>query len=177
MLVCQKCGQNLVDGTRFCTNCGEYVASTAQNNIQAEPAATIPSEPVTTYTAPVTPVQPAYNNIVTPPPAPPVSGGTKAKGFVGMGLSISSIFGAIIALLYSLIALSSYDYDLSYAFGGVSFVFALIFLALAIPGLVLSSSARNAGFENGATKAGKVLGLISVIFCGVAVVFSLAAFA
>lgn len=175
MLVCHKCGQTLADGTRFCTTCGEYVAGTTQNEVQTQPTETIPTEVFNPNTA-STVVQPTYDNLATQPPAPHVSAGTKVKGFIGMGLSITAIIGAVIALLYSLIALSSSDYDLNYALGGFSIFFALLFLAFAIPGLILSSSARNAGFKSGATKAGKVLGLISVIFCGVAIIFSLASF-
>ncbi len=159
MLICQKCGQTLMDGTRFCTNCGTAVEYVNQQVNQAQP----------TYTATAQPVPPAYNA------APTITPGTRVKGFVGMGLAIEGIFGAFIAFIYSIIALSTYDYNVSEGFAAITIFLCFIQLATSIAGFVLSNISRNSGFANAATMVGKILGLIAIILCGISFFFAIIA--
>lgn len=153
MFVCKSCGEKFDTPVKFCNQCGSSA-------IEAEAAPVYTSEPVYTYSAPVTPAS--------------SSPAGKILGIISMVCGISGIIFAAIAFIMSCVALDSY-----YPEGpaGMAMVYALFFVLFGIAGMVLGSMSKNKGFTGSMATVGKVLGLVSVILCGVAFFFSLFALA
>ncbi len=166
MYICPNCKAEHEQLFAFCSVCGNKMD--ASNVVIEEPAAQpIAEQPVAEPQAPIyqQPIeQPIYQQpMYQQPPVPHnIDGKLKAKGFVGMGLSIGGVVMAAIGFLYTAITI---------AVPVAGFMFGLIFSMFALPlsivGMILSRKAIAGGFVSGATKVGKILGLIGTIAGGV----------
>ena len=104
-MLCKKCGTNVLDGIKFCPNCGSSleeapVAPVAPATPEVTPAA--PAAPVTP-TAPVTPVTPVapVNNV---PPVMPVNNGVYApQQMNNQNKSNNGLIIVIVAIVVGLI--------------------------------------------------------------------------
>ena len=195
MFVCKSCGQSYRENPGTCTVCsGEVIETTGAANY-TEPVAgpnyssQQPFSPFTTQ--PQTPVQPVYYTPVTgSTTSSGISGGTRAKGIVGLVLGIEGIIGSSFFLLYSFLIdyfidlgistenYYSYGYDYGYSGGREFFavyfmIFALAQFAAGVVGMILSNKARSGGFVAKLTTSGKVLNLLTVIFSSVAVLINI----
>lgn len=143
-MLCNKCGQEISAGDRFCQHCGAPVAPVEEAPLQQPDAAPQVAE------TPVEPVTPAEPVIPTQPvtPATPVEdpGASTGKTAFILGL-IGLIVGAICSCGCSLL-------------GGIA---PLICSILAI---VLGNQAKQksaaAGFENDKAKTAVILGIIGI---------------
>lgn len=63
-MFCRNCGNGLLAGAAFCTECGSHVAGAAPQTVQSLPAATTPVEPVATSQLSADRVAPALANSV-----------------------------------------------------------------------------------------------------------------
>lgn len=143
MSYCSKCGTPIEPNERFCRGCGAPLAAEA------------PAAPA---------YQPDYNDYSYNQPAysyeqPQVSGGTKAGGFVGMGLGIGGFFFALLGFIYTIIGLEI-DEVMSFS---MAFAFSIFSLPLSIIGMSLSSKSRNAGNTSAVCTVGKVFGIIGLV--------------
>ena len=123
MSFCTACGKSLDGTSKFCPACGAPVTIETQTPSWQPANSIYPVETESVYTL------------------PPVSGGTKAMGIVGMALGIEALATGIIGLLYTLVFLS---FDGAVAFG-YGFTFGLIVLASAIVGKVLCNKSESRG--------------------------------
>ncbi len=168
MYVCKNCGQTYPEYTAFCSKCGnnhlDRVAERKNGGIYINQN---PGGYVNTGYTPAPPTVPAYR--VTPPaPAygyvtPPTRRGGKAQGIVGMCFGIESIVFAAIMLIYSAM-LAGYNSSLATAL----FVIDIIPLVTGIVATALSNAAINRGFTSGVSSAGKVTGVLSIVFSAIA---------
>ena len=147
MRYCTNCGNPNDDASRFCTKCGEMITAEATG----EPVNTMPAEE---YNTPVysEPSQPAV------PAEPVVSGGDKAKGFVGMGLAILGLVFAGIGFLYTLIGLTETGLAL-----GMAIAFGIFSLPPALIGGNLCKKSRAAGNTSRACTSGTSMAAIATI--------------
>ena len=168
MYVCRNCGQTHPEYVAFCSKCGNnYMDRVAERRnggiyINQNPGGYVNNgytpapPPVPAYRA--TPPTPAYGYV-----APPTRREGKAQGIVGMCFGIESIIFAAIMLIYSAM-LAGYSSSLAASL----FVIDVIPLVTGIVATALSNAAINRGFTSGISSAGKVTGVLSIIFSAVA---------
>ena len=91
-MICKKCGTNVLDGIKFCPNCG--------NSLEEVPVAPVaPSTPVAPAT-PVTPVQQPVNNV---PPVMPTNNMGYAPQMNNQNKSNNGLVIVIVAIVVGLI--------------------------------------------------------------------------
>lgn len=173
MNFCPKCGISLDPQDTFCHNCGKALRPTAPVEETTEAAVLTPVATEAPVQEPVRP--PVYNPIPAPqvvaplvrtvPTASPVSAGTKAKGFVGMGLSIGGLVFAVLGIIYTLFGFVA-QAD-SYGSEPIGFIFALylgIFsFPLSIVGRIFANKSYESGNQHGSCTAGVKIGLAGLI--------------
>ncbi|MBR6548735.1 MAG: hypothetical protein IKT68_04235 [Clostridia bacterium] len=140
MYVCPKCNYQTETPSGFCPQCGANM-----------------SAPQPVYQQPLY-QQPLYQQPLYEQPA--VSGGQKALKIVGLILSIVGFVSGIFGILYCFITAEANDlvrYMMEDAFIFANVAIAIEAFATALVGMILSIKSRIAG-------AGKVLGLLGVIF-------------
>jgi len=180
MAFCPNCGNQIEEGSAFCGACGTSVATNAAQPAapvqpaapawsapaQSAPAWSAPQAP--TYTAP-TYAAPTYT---TPgyraPVQEEISGGTRAKGIIGMIASIFGMILAIIGLIGTLTFLGTWWSEPGFEYALIMMIFSL---PLSIVGRVLSSSSQDAGNDSGVCGAGKAMGLVGIILTAVMMFF------
>lgn len=159
MSICKNCGQETTTNATFCGNCGTAL-NTEVPHTNMEEQSSQPVQPMQSATPtqpyPSAPVYPVYGY-----DKPPVSTGSKVKGYIGMGLSIEGFVIALFTLFYAFIALSA-PYFTREAFAFVTIYIAVLQVAASIIGFCLSLSAKNNGFKSGAVTTGFVLGIIGM---------------
>ena len=179
MPICKNCGHTAENGANNCPMCG-VAFEEANQQPQAQPAYQQPqAQPA--YQQPQ--AQPAYQQPQAQPTynAAPVStsmpASAKVKGFIGMGLGIEALVSSFLSYIYVILAFveSSYYYYYDSSYAGFAIGFSLVELAMAIAGLILSSKAREAGFESAPTKLGKIFSIISIPLYGFAMFLALIA--
>ena len=168
MYVCKNCGQTYSEYVSFCSKCGNnYLDRVAERRNGGIYINQNPGGFVNTGYTPAPPPVPAYR--ATPPTpaygyvAPPTRREGKAQGIVGMCFGIESIIFAAIMLLYSAM-LAGYNSSLATSL----FVIDVIPLVTGIVATSLSNVAMNKGFVSGISKAGKVTGILSIVFSAIA---------
>lgn len=154
MYICPNCKTESETKINFCPKCG----STMGEIVVTSPAPVVNEQPK----APVIPAQPIVSTYTQP-----ATQYSKAKGIVGMALSIAGLFFAFLAFVYTVALI---DLEGALAFG-MSIGFTIFSLPLSIVGLVLSKGNANLGDTSTFVKVGKILGLIGVILSGVALFF------
>ena len=160
MSVCPNCQTENQDFAKFCVVCGTKIESAAPESAPAEPVA----DEQYGYTESQNQAlqQPVYTQPVCPQCETQEPRPSKGKAIAGMVISIFGLSFAALGLLYTVLFSV-----INAAFG---MVFGIIFLAFALPlsivGLALSLSSRRKG-NIGFNKAGKICGLIAVIFCAI----------
>lgn len=162
MYICPNCQNTSETPINFCSKCGTPMVEKAPEVVTAVPEATVftapaPMAQAPVYTAPQ-PVSIAYE----PEKKVPLG-----KAIAGM---IMSIEGLPMALISFLATISQIDLD-----GGLAFVMSIIYggffgFPLSLVGLILSKSYANAGGRSGMAKAGKILGIIGIIFSAISLV-------
>lgn len=181
MPTCKNCGHTAENGANNCPMCGvAFEEVNQQPQAEAQPAYQQPpvqEQPV--YQQPVyqqPQAQPTYN---AAPVTKTVPASAKVKGFIGMGLGIEAIVSSFVSYIYVILAFveSSYYYYYDGSYAGFAIGFSLVELAMAIAGVILSSKAREAGFEAAPTKLGKIFGIISIPLYGFAMFLALIALA
>lgn len=167
-------------------------AYSARPQMQSQPAYNAQPQPQPAYNAqpqpqPAYTAQPAYNaqpytsasgaaSYTAHSAAAEVPAGVKVKGYIGMGLGIESLPMSFIAFICSMMALTIGESDFGFnTMAPPAICFCIFQLAISITAMVLSSSSRNSGFTENATKLGKVFGLIGTIITGISLFFSLIA--
>lgn len=168
MYICPKCSHKSDEPKVFCDMCGERMrldrGTSAASSVKPAP-----------YTPPApsrVPVTYVPGRVVVDVPAPPASP-SKGKAIAGGILGIVGFSFGVFALLFSffnILFMQDMDYDfamlvLLYTVYGL--LFAFIGLPLSIVGTVLAGGAVNAGSNLGVAKAGKIFGVIGIIFSGV----------
>lgn len=125
------------------------------------------------------------------PVVPPVSGGIKAKGFIGMGLSIYglemgivglflSLYFTFIGLFFSLLAGWEIGSAMSFVMSLYAILFATAFSSYSLPmgivGKILCGSSRKSGNPSKACAVGNGLALAAIIISVVMLVVSFGMF-
>ncbi len=134
----------------------------------AAPTYAPPAAPAPTYAPPAAPTYsyPAPTGYAAAS-APAVDAGTKAKGFVGMGLAIGGLVMAIIGIIA---CLASIDFDPAYAFG-LTIGYGIFSFPLSIVGRILCNKSQEAGNTSGACSVGSKLGMagliVSIVMMGI----------
>ena len=131
----------------------------------AAPTYEAPTYQPPVYQAPT--YQPPVYNLNQQTYAPKeVSGGTKAKGFVGMGLGIGGLVFGGLCVLYFLIALADY-YQ-----AGAALVYGLFGLPLGIVGRIISGKSIDEGNTGTPASLGQKFGLAGLITSAVGLFLS-----
>ena len=181
-MLCPNCGNQNAEDLKFCAHCGAALNADAPTvNLTKEPAApeVVPAAPV-----PATPARKRFS----------------PKSIVSMILGLSGLGFATAAVIYQiagLVALEgiralggtyryrdyyaySSDYAVGAAFAVLAIVFAVIGIGCAIPALILSPRGMREGTapgNHGMAKCGKVTGVITIVFCAIAIVLAIISFA
>ena len=168
MSYCSKCGFPIEPSDQFCRGCGTPVAAEApaapvDYSYNQQPDYSYNQQPDYSYN------QPAYSYNQQPQP----SGGSKASGFIGMGLAITGFVLALFGFIYTIISL---EVDEAMAFG-MSIGFGIFSLPLSIVGMKLSSNSRASGNTSAVCGVGKGLGLAGLILSCVMLFIGFVAFA
>lgn len=114
-MFCPECGQQLPDGTKFCTRCGKPTSPPIASSLTIEPTSAVPEAP-----APKAPpsLQPASADVsgaafpkqsaIPPPPAPPMNVSTvqpKRGGRLALGAFVVAIaMGALLGVKNTYVA-------------------------------------------------------------------------
>ena len=171
-MFCSNCGNALADNDKFCCKCGSAVAAAV---VEEAPVAEVPApvaEPVVepAYVAPV--AEPVYTAPTYVAPAvaaePVVSTKDKVLGFVGMGLSIFSVFIASICVM---VLMGLLDTGVGIAGLLVSIVYGMLSLPPAIIGRILCTKSMEAGNNSAPCNVGIKLSLVGFILTGVKLFF------
>ena len=186
MAFCPNCGNKIEDGGVFCGACGTSIAAPAAPAAPVEPAAPAwaaptTSTPAASWSAPA-PSAPAWSAPQTPTYSAPtysapawnapvkdeVSGGTKAKGIVGMVMGIFGMVFGIIGLICTMTFLGTWYSEEGFF---LALYFSIFSLPLSIVGKVLASGSQDAGNTSGVCSAGKGMGLAGIILSAVMLFF------
>ncbi len=188
MYICPKCSHISSEPKVFCDICGERMMLKKDEPRREEPVVHIPTpppaprpmytEPAPVYREPAPiydPITYVPGPVVVPDPPRPQS---KGKAIAGGILGISGFVFGIIGLIFSFCVMGSlvdsyYGLYMMIIGGVYSFVFGLIGLPLSIVGTTLTKSAINNGTDMGIARAGKVLGIIGIVFSAIALFFGI----
>ena len=147
----------------FCPNCGQRVEETMKCCPNCGAAVNQP--------APVYPM----------PAKPGIPGKVKAKGYVGLGLSIDALIASIIGLYFTMIffLVSTGVYlEEGIGMGFVTTIFGWIFGAITLPvgivGRIMCKKSMEAGNTSKACSAGAKLGLAGIILSVITLVLGIA---
>ena len=174
MYICPNCQNASETPINFCSKCGTPMVEKAPEPAAAYtapapemPAPEVPAPPV--YTAPAPTAQaPVYT---APQPVSiayePEKKAPLGKAIAGMIMSIEGLPVAIISLLATI---AEMDIDGSVAFGMAIIYGGFFGFPLSLVGLILSKGYANAGGKSGMAKAGKILGIIGIVFSAISLV-------
>ena len=195
-MLCPNCGAQAADYLKFCAHCGAALKPEAPTvSLTKEPAAPAAAEPVPAAAEPA-PVTAAPVSV----PAAPARKRFSPKSIVSMILGLSGLGFATAAVIYQIAGLVamegiralggtyryrdyyaySSDYTVGAAFAVLAVVFAVIGIGCAIPALILSPRGMREGTapgNHGMAKCGKVTGVITIVFCAIAIVLACISFA
>ena len=180
MMRCSVCGTENPNDYTHCQSCGEPLRSSTVNLTKAEAAPAVPD--------------------AAPVPAAPARKRFSPKSIVSMILGLTGLSVATSALIYQIAGLMamegiralggtyryrdyyaySSDYTVGAAFAVLAVVFAVIGIGCAIPALILSPRGMREGTapgNHGMAKCGKVTGVITIVFCAIAIVLAVISFA
>lgn len=179
MTVCPQCGGSYDDRSKFCPFCGaKNTLSTPEEHESFQQPEYSYKQPE--YQQPATPdysyQPPEYQQPATPDYSYQqpvqhaelqVSGGTKVKGFIGMGLGIGALFMGVLTVILGFCSFASLECAI------LAITYGIVTLALAIPAKILSAKSISGGFRSKAPSLGNVFGLIGIICGGVGFFFGL----
>ncbi len=160
-MFCSQCGAELTDGSKFCTNCGAYIAAQPQTK-EAQPQASQPEE-AQPYSAEPQAVD--FNVTPVEPQAPAQPQPSIAKAIVSIATGGTAIFIASLTLLE---VMATFEIALAFA---MSFLVA----PAAIVGLIFANGYIASGAQrlSGLAKAGKILSIVSFAVLGTAVMLGI----
>ena len=108
---------------------------------------------------------------------PPVYMAVKPK-IPGRGMGIAAMVLGIIGLVYGFyffIGMAAISEINEFGgIGGIMAVYCLMFSSMSIMGIAFGTNAINKGYVNNISKSGRILGIIGVIFYGLAFILAIA---